>query len=169
MLTHKSNVIYYNFAIIRYCNITFNANFLKKLFNLQTTGMINIKIKVFLLSLLAYSSIASAQETITINDFINWKFVSVGSPDASKTIITFDNATVKNVASNTPAFTHIITHGYAATIKTAFDVVQYADAEPADVEALKGMEIPSELNAEVFYFTQTRKPAAGFCGPAQDI
>jgi len=160
VLTHKSNVIYYNFAIIRYCNITFNANFLKKLFNLQTTGMINIKIKVFLLSLLAYSSIASAQETITINDFINWKFVSVGSPDASKTIITFDNATVKNVASNTPAFTHIITHGYAATIKTAFDVVQYADAEPADVEALKGMEIPSELNAEVFYFTQNRKPAA---------
>lgn len=121
--------------------------------------MRNLIFNALVLSFLTLSIVAKAQEKVSVNDFIVWETISVGPADGGKQVLTFDNATVKNVASNTPAYQYIIPQGYPATATAVFDVVQYAPLEANEAAAIAGYEIPEKLETQIVYFTQNRKPA----------
>lgn len=120
--------------------------------------MINIKFKVFILVFCAFALKIKAQQVTYINDFINWKIVATGSETNSKSLLTFDNASLQNVAS-LPVYSHVLRHGYNADITAEFNTLQYIDLTNEELALLEGTKVDYDIKLKINLFTYERKQA----------
>lgn len=124
--------------------------------------MNSIKFKVFILSFITFALKTSAQQTIYVNDFVDWKIVVAGEKPNTKTFLTFDKAKQSNVASALPVYSHLITHGYDADIKVEINSLQTSDLTPEEWQHVQAEAntIPYDINVKTNTFTLNRKQAA---------
>ncbi len=120
-----------------------------------------IKFKAFILVFCAFVLKSQAQQkTSYINDFINWKIVAANSEPNSKSFLTFDKATMQNVASALPIYSHVIEHGYEADIALSFNSLQFTPLTQEEIALIKTDNIPYEVEPKISIYTLNRKPAA---------
>jgi hypothetical protein len=152
-----SKTIYYNVAIIRYCFITFNANFLKILFNLQRIYMNNLKTFLILLCSALISLSANAQKSYTVQDNVVWRIVKT---NGAAPYITFDKATRSNVASPILYYSYNLEHGFDATINVSLLTYESEELTPDEAALINPVIVPNNFTAQITNLTLNRKPAA---------
>lgn len=150
---------YYTFAIIRYCNITFNAYFIKNIVQLASYNMKTLKIQFLLIFIALFLSSAQAQKVFTISQTINWHVVKPAEGQEGKPYITFDNASLQNVASPTPSYSHIFELDYPAKVTAELTGYELAPILPEELAAINPADVPSKFTPNIYYFTLDRKPA----------
>jgi hypothetical protein len=152
-----SKTIYYNVAIIRYCIVTFNANFLKILFYLQCICMNNLKSLSFLLCIALITLSAKAQKSYTVQDNLRWEVVKT---KGATPFITFDKATTLNVASAPIYYSYTLEHGFDANINVNLTSFESEALTPDEMGLVNPNTVTANFSAQVFPLTLNRKPAA---------
>ncbi|MDL5046671.1 hypothetical protein QQ054_11580 [Oscillatoria amoena NRMC-F 0135] len=121
--------------------------------------MKTLKIQFLLIFIALFLSSAQAQKVFTISQTINWHVVKPAEGQEGKPYITFDNASLQNVASPTPSYSHIFELDYPAKVSAELTAYETAPLLPEELAAINPADAPDKFTPTIYYLTLNRKPA----------